>query len=57
MCEIRVQVIAAWCLPQARDAFIAHKVFSKTLFKSQFPHESVNVSFIPAIVKDTLTDL
>ena len=41
----------------ARSAFIAHKVFSTSFCKSQFPHKSVNLFFILAIVKDTLTDL
>ena len=37
--------------------FISHKVVLTSIFKSRFPHKSVNLFFILVIVKDKLTDL
>jgi len=45
---------AGWCC--SRD-FISHKVLLKSFCKSQFPHNSVSISFILAIEKIKLTDL
>jgi len=36
---------------------ISHKAFIKSFFKSQFPHESVNLSFTITNMKNKLTDL
>ena len=35
---------------------ISQKVFITSFLKSQFPHKSVNLSFIIATMKDKLTD-
>jgi len=40
-----------WC------GFISQKVFIKSFCESQFPHKSVNVSFIITDIKNELTDL
>ena len=37
--------------------FISHKVFLKSFCRSQFPHKSVNLSFIITNIKNKLTDL
>ena len=47
---------------EALDALLlqqvmSHKVFLMWFFKSQFPHKSVNLSFILVIIKDELTNL
>ena len=38
-------------------SFISQKEFTKTFYKCQVPHKSVNVSFIFTDVKNELTDL
>ena len=44
--------------PQLREGRSSPgKVFSKSFCKSQFPHESVNLSFILVMIKDQLMDL
>jgi len=37
--------------------FITNKVLFKSFYKGQFPHKSVNLSFIVTDIKDKLTDL
>ena len=37
--------------------FISQQVFVKSFCKSQFPHKSVNLSFILVTINDKLTDV
>jgi len=37
-------------------SFISQKVFIESSYKSQFPHNSVNLLFVLVIIKDKLTD-
>ena len=54
-CEIKaVQHCAG---RDARGKLISNEALMKSFFKSQFPHNSVNLFSIFAIVKDDLTDL
>ena len=39
------------------SALISQKVFLKSFYKSQFPHEPINLFFILLIVEDELTSL
>ena len=40
-----------------RQALISQKGFIKSFCNSQFPHKSVNLSFISVMLKDKLTSL
>ena len=50
---------AVWIVQRVHrwHTFISQKVFTKSFRKSQFPHESVNLFFISAIIKDKSMDL
>ena len=39
------------------DVFVTHKVFSKSLCRSQLPHRSINLSFTITNIENKLTDL
>jgi len=54
----RVQIFGASAESAiSRAAFISQKLFLESLCKSQFPHKSVNLSFILVNIKNKLTDL
>ena len=49
-CEMNLVLVA-----DARLESLAHLI--KSFCNSQFPHKSVNSSFISAVIRDKLTDL
>ena len=40
-----------------QSGFLSHKVFSKSICRSQLPYEFVNLSFTITNIKNELTDL